>query len=149
MKNVCNVLSSCTEKKRPIPTILFVRSPFQPPSTRNAQHRASPALVAVDAGICSFLVHKSCFLSEPDREENYTSQWAEKGKWGLENRASPPRCLRCRLSKGCAHHRRAQTPRQSQGGRERTSGTAGAVGRGGDARAVPLLPRGLRGKGEK
>lgn len=54
MKNVCNVLSSCTEKRRPIPTILFVRSLFQPPSTRNAQHRASPALVARDVGICSF-----------------------------------------------------------------------------------------------
>lgn len=117
------------------------------PSTRNAQHQASLALVAGDAGICSFWVPKSCFLSEPAGErKNYTSQWAVKGKWGSENRASLPGCIRFLLPTGCVHHRRAQTLRQSQGGRERRSRQAGIVGLGGDARAVALLLWSSRGK---
>ena len=126
------------------PFPLLVPIPDHPAS--NAQHRASPALAARNAGICSFLVPKSWFFSEPEGErKNYTSQWAVKGKWGSENRASPPGHLRFRLPTSCAHNPRAQTPRQWQGRAHERVGPDCWAAWGWETRAVPLLPRGLAG----
>lgn len=73
-------------------------------------------------------------LSKPDGErKNYISQWAVKGKWGSENRAFAPAasafCFPRAVPTGGGLRPRGRAG--ERGGRERTSGAAGAVERAG------------------
>lgn len=81
------------------------------------------------------MVPESGFRSERKGErKNYTSQWAVKGKWGSENRASPP----------AAFAFRCPPAEPTAGGRGVPVASRGY--RAGPGRAVPVLPLELAGE---